>query len=71
VSIFRKSGTWRNYHADSALVEGKKTRYILVGLVQDAAGGAWLTRLASAVDKQMLADSRGPLPAVLVSSAAP
>jgi len=71
VSIFRKSGTWRNYHADSALVEGKKTRYILVGLVQDDAGGAWLTRLAAAVDKEMLADSRGPLPAVLVSAVAP
>jgi beta-lactamase class A len=71
VSILRKSGTWRNYHADSALVEGKKTRYILVGLVQDAAGGAWLTRLAAAVDRQMLADSRGPLPPVLVSSIAP
>ena len=71
VSILRKSGTWRYYHADSVLVEGKKTRYILVGLVQDAAGGAWLTRLAAAVDKQMLADSRGLLPAVLVSSVAP
>lgn len=71
VSIMRKSGTWRIYHADSALVEGKKTRYILVGLAKDAAGGAWLTRLAAAVDKQMLADSHGLLTGVMVSSASP
>lgn len=37
--IFRKSGTWRDWHADSILVWGSGwRRYILVALVQDAAG---------------------------------
>ena len=37
--VFRKSGSWRNYHADSALVWGKDGRkYILVALVEDPNG---------------------------------
>ena len=38
--IFRKSGSWRNYHSDSALVWGidKNRRYILVALIEDPAG---------------------------------
>ena len=55
VSIFRKSGTWHDWHADSALVEGDKARYILVGLVENSKGGEWLTQIASAIDRQMLA----------------
>ncbi|MCP5150406.1 MAG: serine hydrolase [Ectothiorhodospiraceae bacterium] len=43
--IYRKSGTWRNYHADSALVEAGKRRYIAVGLAEDARGGEWLEHL--------------------------
>jgi beta-lactamase class A len=37
--VYRKSGTWRNWHADSALVweEGWR-RYILVGLVESPEG---------------------------------
>lgn len=38
--IFRKSGTWRTYHSDSALVWGKSRdrRYILVVLIDDPEG---------------------------------
>ena len=38
--VFRKSGSWKNYHSDSALVWGKdpRRRYILVALVEDAGG---------------------------------
>ncbi len=33
--VYRKSGTWRNYHADSALVVGEGDRkYILVALIE-------------------------------------
>jgi len=37
--VYRKSGTWKNWHADSALVweEGWR-RYILVGLVESQDG---------------------------------
>ncbi len=47
VKIFRKSGTWRNFHADSALVEFGDRRYILVGIAEDPSGGEWLARLAA------------------------
>ncbi len=38
--IFRKSGSWRTYHSDSALVWGKDAnrRYILVALIDDQNG---------------------------------
>lgn len=32
--IFRKSGTWRNYHADAALVERDGRRYVAVALLE-------------------------------------
>jgi beta-lactamase class A len=45
--IFRKSGTWKNFHADSALVESQGRRFVLVGIAEHADGGAWLARLAA------------------------
>ena len=49
-TIFRKSGTWRNYHADSAIVERDGRRYIAVALAQSTKGSKWLTRLVVAMD---------------------
>lgn len=49
--LFRKSGTWRNWHADSILVWGPERRYILVGLVENGGGEKILRDLASEVDK--------------------
>ncbi len=49
VEIWRKSGTWRSYHADSALVDFPGGRYILVGLVHSDRGEQLLRDLASAV----------------------
>jgi beta-lactamase class A len=44
--LFRKSGTWREWHADSVLVEGQEWRhYILVGLVQSSSGEAILREI--------------------------
>ncbi|MDZ7750286.1 MAG: serine hydrolase [Gammaproteobacteria bacterium] len=43
--IYRKSGTWRQWHADSALVEDGGYKYIAVALAADERGGTWLTRL--------------------------
>ena len=38
-TMFRKSGSWKNYHADSILVDdGGNRRYILVALAEDAQG---------------------------------
>ena len=49
-TIFRKSGTWRNYHADSAIVERDGRRYIAVALAQSTKGSNWLKRLVVAMD---------------------
>ncbi len=53
--LYRKSGTWRRYHADSVLVEAEGGSYILVGLANDARGGEWLERLSAAVYDRMVA----------------
>jgi len=48
--IYRKSGSWRTYHADSALIEHNGRRYIAVALAHDAKGGVWMTRLIREMD---------------------
>jgi beta-lactamase class A len=45
--LYRKSGTWRQYHSDSALVEGLHGHYILVGIADDPRGEQWLERIAA------------------------
>ena len=47
LEIYRKSGSWRRWHADSALVEAGRHRYILVALAEHPLGGRWLTRMAA------------------------
>ena len=49
-TIYRKSGTWRHYHADSAIVERDGRRYIAVALAQSNKGSYWLKRLVVAMD---------------------
>ncbi len=50
--IFRKSGTWKNWHADSVLVWGPEwRRYILVGLVEDSQGEQRLRNLVPAIEE--------------------
>jgi beta-lactamase class A len=50
--IYRKSGTWRTYHADSVLVIGKEWRsYILVALVDDANGEKIIRELLPIVEE--------------------
>jgi beta-lactamase class A len=49
VTILRKSGSWKNFHADSALVESAAGRYILVGLEENPDGEQQLQALARAV----------------------
>lgn len=44
--LHRKSGTWRDFHADAALVEAGDHRYIIVGLGRHPDAGDWLVRLA-------------------------
>lgn len=47
--IYRKSGSWKDFHSDSVLVWGKdpNRRYILVALIQDSAGEAIIRDLVN------------------------
>lgn len=47
IEMFRKSGTWRTYHADSALVRSGEEAYIIVALANDPNGARWLEQLAA------------------------
>lgn len=50
--IFRKSGTWKNFHTDSVLVWGPEwRRYILVALIEDADGEKICRELVTEVEK--------------------
>ena len=53
-TVYRKSGTWHEWHADSMLVETPRARYILVALAQDPRGGEWMVRLAPAVHDMLV-----------------
>jgi beta-lactamase class A len=47
VKLYRKSGTWREFHSDSALVESGSHKFVMVGMAQDRHGQDWLERLAA------------------------
>lgn len=48
--IYRKSGTWRDFHADGALIERDGSTYVAVGLVRSPDGAAILERLIVGLD---------------------
>ena len=48
--IYRKSGTWKQYHSDSAIIEHDGHRYIAVALAKSPLGGKWLSDLIVAMD---------------------
>lgn len=51
VKIYRKSGSWRQWHADSAIIAKGPYKYIAVALAESPKGGAWLTRLIRALHR--------------------
>lgn len=48
--MYRKSGTWRHWHADSAIVERDGYKYIVVALAHHPQAGQWLSRLIVPLD---------------------
>jgi beta-lactamase class A len=55
--IFRKSGTWKNWHSDSMIVWGKNWRkYILVALVEDPKGETILRNLVYKIEELLNKD---------------
>ena len=51
--LFRKSGSWKNYHSDSVLVWGPDRKYILVALIDDAYGEQIIRDLVLPLEKVM------------------
>jgi beta-lactamase class A len=50
--VYRKAGTWQNWHADGALVERDDgTTYIAAALTSDSRGRWWLPRIIVAMDR--------------------
>ncbi|OBQ56137.1 serine hydrolase [Tamlana sp. s12] len=49
--LYRKSGSWKNYHSDSVLVWGPERRYILVALIEDPRGEQIVRNLVKPVEK--------------------
>jgi beta-lactamase class A len=54
VEIYRKSGSWKQWHGDSAIIEAGDIRYIVVGLASDASGGKWLSRMIKPIHELMV-----------------
>lgn len=61
-TIFRKSGTWKQWHADAALVERDGKRYIAVALLEAPGSGGVLSRLIVKLD-DLIHEPRPALPA--------
>jgi beta-lactamase class A len=61
LEIYRKSGTWKNYHADSALVRFEGHAYIMVALAHSVDGARWLEQLAPALHKLVIAENGNPV----------
>jgi beta-lactamase class A len=52
--IYRKSGSWNRWHADSAMVEADGHKYIIVGLAENASGGLWLSKMIKPIHELMV-----------------
>ncbi len=62
--IYRKSGTWENWHADCALVEREGKKYVAVALAESASGGSILSSLIVRLDDLVVTGSPVPRRAV-------
>lgn len=53
--LFRKSGSWKDFHSDSVLVwsQSRSRRYILVALIQDANGEQIIRDLVKPIEKAL------------------
>jgi len=66
VKIYRKSGTWSRWHADSAIVEDGKYKFIVVALAESPKGGKWLSKMITPLHdlvvptRVALADTKAP-----------
>lgn len=69
--IYRKSGTWRNWHSDAALIEAGNKRYIAVALVEAPNGGDILVRLIRELDSLVVPAAPPLVTATAITSLSP
>ena len=50
-TIYRKSGSWKNWHSDSVLVWGPDRKYILVALIEDPNGEMIIRNLVKPLEE--------------------
>ncbi len=62
VQIIRKSGTWSEWFADTAVIKGEGRYYILVSLTHTEHGEAYLTGLARSIDDWAIQGFQGDAP---------
>lgn len=62
--LYRKSGSWRTFHSDSAIVQDGRRRYILVALTNDQDGDAILEALPPRIHNLIYSVPYVPLPIV-------
>lgn len=56
--VYRKSGSWKQYHADSVLVKGEKWRnYILTAIVESSQGEAIIKSLVPLAEKALVPET--------------
>jgi beta-lactamase class A len=55
--VYRKSGTWGEWHSDAALVEFGGKKYVAVALMHDARGSEVLPRLIVKLDRIVCGDT--------------
>ncbi len=55
MTLSRKSGSWRTYHSDSALVEHDGRAYIAVALSNDRHGSEWMKDIIVELDRIVVA----------------
>ena len=70
VQVIRKSGTWKNWLHDTAVVTGGGRHYILVALTEHPKGDEYVEALAPAVD-DLLKPAPAPAPAIPESAKKP
>ena len=58
--IYRKSGTWKSWHADCTLVERDGKKYVAVALAESASGNSILSSLIVRLDDLVVTGS--PIP---------
>ena len=58
--IFRKSGTWKNWHADAALVERNGKKYVAVALLESSRAKGVLSKLILRLDDLIHQPAVGP-----------